>query len=195
MVPEIFRTLIAAYLIATLSATALAKIRNYRVASIGIQRERIIPAKAALALTFSLAITEFTLATLLMTGTAPEVVSLSAAALFTVFAGYRTMVAIKTKSLTCACAGSIRTDPASAPSVAGAGTAVLIMAALSCALIFLGPPASYPISSLAVFAWITPVFACIVGAVRRRGLREVDASSQLSAEFVPLWTAEMKTRW
>lgn len=77
MVPEIFRTLIAAYLIATLSATALAKIRNYRVASIGIQRERIIPAKAALALTFSLAITEFTLATLLMTGTAPEVVSLS----------------------------------------------------------------------------------------------------------------------
>jgi hypothetical protein len=44
---ELFRALAAAYLIGTLNATALAKLANWRIASTGILRERVVPPRAA----------------------------------------------------------------------------------------------------------------------------------------------------
>ena len=43
---EILRTLIASYLITTLGATALAKLKNRPVASAGMLREGVVPAKS-----------------------------------------------------------------------------------------------------------------------------------------------------
>ena len=86
---EILRTLIASYLIATLGATALAKLRNRRVSSVGMQRERVIPARAAPAVIVTVAFAELSLATLLMLGAAPVATGIATAALFVLFAGYR----------------------------------------------------------------------------------------------------------
>lgn len=66
---ELFRALAAAYLIGTLNATALAKLANWRIASTGILRERVVPPRAALAVLITVSAVEFLLATLLMTGT------------------------------------------------------------------------------------------------------------------------------
>src|ERR1022692_1544236 len=148
----ILRTLIASYLIATLGATALAKFKNRRVSSVGILREKVIPARVAPAIIITVALAEFLLATLLMLGAEPVATGFAAAALFVLFAGYRLMVAVRTRSLMCSCAGTIRTDPASLPAVVGAILACLIMAALACMLVFLGQPDGYPVNLLAIAA-------------------------------------------
>ncbi len=186
---EILRTLIASYLIATLGATALAKLKNRQVTSVGILRESVIPARVAPAVTVTLAIAEFSLATLLMLGTEPVATGFAAAALFVLFAGYRLTTAVRTKSLMCSCAGTIRTDPASPPAVAGASLACLILAALACMLALLGRPAGYPVNLLAVVAWTTPLASLIMGT--RRGLRESNTDNSFPTESFPLWTAEM----
>lgn len=182
----------ASYLIVTLGATALAKVKNWRIASVGIQRERVIPAGAASAVIIALAIAEFSLATLLMLGAAPVATGFATAALFVVFAGYRLMVAVKTKSLMCSCAGMLRADPASLPSVAGASLACLILAAFASVLVFLGPPAGYPVGLLAVAAWAVPL--AIFAAGTRRGRRGSGTGNVLPAELLHLWTAEMNAK-
>lgn len=188
---EIFRTLIASYLIVTLGSTALAKAKNYRVASIGVQREMIIPARVAAVIIISLVIFEFALATLLMIGSATVVTGFATGALFVVFAAYRLLVSLKTKSLTCSCAGTIRTDPASVPSVAGASLACIIMAALGFIIAFLGR-AEYPDNFLAVAAWIAPIVSFAAGA--RLGLRRPNTNISYPTELHSLWTAEIERK-
>lgn len=188
-VVEIFRTLVASYLIATLGATALAKLKNRRAVSVSIQRETVIPAGLAATVAGTLVIIEFSLATLLTFGVTPTVTDFAAVALFVQFAVYRVMVAVKTKSLTCSCSGTIQTDPASFPSVGGAALACLILAALACTLVFVGKPAGYPVNLIAIAAWISPFVGLVAGA--RRGHKRPDTSDIFRAEFLPLWTAEM----
>jgi hypothetical protein len=190
---EIARTLIASYLIATLSATALAKLRNRRGTSIGIQREMVIPARFAAAATLTLIAAEFSLATLLMLGTEPAETGSAAGTLFLVFAGYRILVAAKTKSLTCSCAGTMQTDPASVPSVAGASLACLALAALAYVLTFLGPPPGYPVNLLPLAAWITPI-TIILAANARQGFRKPDRGDLYPAKLQPLWTADIQRK-
>lgn len=189
---EILRTLIASYLIATLGATALAKFKRRQVTSAGILRESVIPARFIPAVTVTLAITEFSLATLLMLGVEPVPTGFAAATLFVLFAGYRLIVAAKTNSLTCSCAGTIRTHPASLPSVTGASLSCLILAALACMLVFLGPPAGYPVKFLAIAAWVAPLASTLIGA--RRGMGRPNTDNLFPAEFLPLWTAEIDTK-
>jgi hypothetical protein len=188
-VVEILRTLIASYLIATLGATALAKLKNRRVASAGLVRERVVPASAAPAIVVMVAMVEFSLATLLTFGTEPAMTGGATAALFVVFAGYRLTVAVRTKMLTCSCAGAIRSSPASPPAVAGATLACLILAALACLLVFLDRPAGYPVNLLAVAAWSVPLASFIRGAWQApRGSRTDD---RYPAEYFTLASAEM----
>lgn len=191
-VMEIFRTLVASYLIATLGATALAKLKNRRVVSVSIQREGVIPLGVASAFTVMLIIVEYSLATLLTIGAAPAVTDFAAVALFMSFAAYRVMVAVKTKSLTCSCSGIIQTHPASFPSVSGSGLACLILAVLACTLILVGKPAGYPLNVLAVVAWISPFVVLAAGA--RRGQRRLNAGDVFPTEFLPLWTAELNAK-
>jgi hypothetical protein len=191
-VVEIFHALVASYLIATLGATALAKLKNRRIVSVSIQREGVIPAGVAPVFTGMLVTVEFLLATLLTFGAAPAATDFAAAALFVSFAGYRVMVAIKTKSLTCSCAGTIQTDPASFPSVGGAGFACLILAALACTLAFVGRPAGYPVNFLAIAAWISPFVSLAAGARPRH--RGPNTGEVFPKEFLPLWTAEVNAK-
>jgi hypothetical protein len=191
-VVEIVRTLIASYLIATLGATALAKLKNRRAVSVSIQRERVFPARFAVTATGMLVIIEFSLATLLTFSVAPILTDFAAVALFVQFTAYRVMVAVKTKSLTCSCSGTIQTDPASFPSVGGAGLACLILAALACTLVFVGKPAGYPINLIAIAAWISPFVVLAAGA--RRGQRRLNAGDVFPTDFLPLWTAELNAK-
>jgi hypothetical protein len=188
---ELLRTLVASYLIITLASTALAKARNRRVAVVGIKREMVVPSKAAGAVLVVLVIAEFALATLLMIGSEPAITGFATAALFILFAAYRLLVAAKTKSLTCSCAGTVRTDPASLPSVVGASTACIIMAALGCAIAFLGPPA-YPINFIAIAAWVAPLAS--LAASLRHGLGRSNAHNSYPSELLPLWTAEINAK-
>ncbi len=185
---EIIRTLISAYLIATLSATAIAKLKNRRPVTVSIQRESVIPVRSAAAFTLILVIVEFSLATLLTFDIAPTATDSAAAAIFILFAGYRVTVAVKTKSMTCSCSGIIQTDPASFPSVGGASFACLILAALACTLMLVGKPAGYPANLILVMAWISPSVSLVVGA--RRGRKEPEADV-FTTEFLPLWTSEI----
>jgi hypothetical protein len=189
---EILRTLVVSYLAFTLGATALAKIKNREIVTTGIQRERVIPPGIAPVVTVSLASVEFALATLLAFGIEPVAVSFCTAAVFVMFAGYRLLVAAKTKSLTCSCAGEIKSDPASPSSVAGASFAVLFMAALASALSFIGPPVGYPTDLLAMLVWSVPLVAYVIGA--RGGSKNTGMSNKYSPQLVPLWTADVGTR-
>jgi|SRR5450759_791032 hypothetical protein len=189
---EILRTLIASYLITTLGATALAKLKNRPVASAGMLREGVVPAKVTPAVIVTVAIAEFLLATLLMLGVEPVAASLAAAALFVLFAGYRLMVAVRTKTLMCSCAGTIQTDPASPPAVVGATLACLTLAALACILVFLGRPAGYPLNLLAVAAWTAPLASLALGA--RRGIRRSDIGNLFPAEYFNLGTADISMK-
>lgn len=186
---EVAHALIAGYLAFTLSATALAKLKEMRTALIGVQRERVMPSWAAGPLVAVLIAVEFSVATLLMCGTAATATAYSTAVLFALFAAYRAAVAVKTKSLTCSCAGKIRTDPASFPSVTGAIAACLIMAALAFGMSRLGPPVGYPLAFIPELSWILPPIALAIGS--RHGFKAPKMSNSHPVHLLPLWTAEI----
>ena len=167
--------LAASYLIATLSATSLAKLKNWRIASVGILRERVVPRRAAPAIIITVAVTELVLATLLMLGAEPRATGFAAAGLFLAFCGYQMAVAVRTNSLICTCAGTARTDPASPPAVAGAGLACVIQAGLACMLAVAGGrPGGNILDLLAVTAWAAPLITFLAGTRRRSGEPELD---------------------
>jgi hypothetical protein len=91
---EFFRALAAAYLIGTLSATALAKLKNWRATSVGLLREGVIPGRVAVAVTIAVAAAECLLATGFMLGTDPEVTGFAAPGLFVAFCGDLALLAI-----------------------------------------------------------------------------------------------------
>jgi hypothetical protein len=172
---ELIRTLVASYLIATLSATSLAKLKNWRTVSVGVLREMVIPRRAASATIVTVAAVEFLLATLLMLGVQPAVTGFVAAALFLTFGGYRVAVAVRTKSLICTCAGITQSDPASPPAVAGVGFACHLQAGLACTLALLGGrPGGNLLALLTVAAWIAPFITLLTGNWRQSGRLEID---------------------
>ncbi|MGH3190646.1 MAG: MauE/DoxX family redox-associated membrane protein [Streptosporangiaceae bacterium] len=172
---EIFPALITAYLIVTLSATSLAKFRNRRIAVVGILRERVVPYHAATAVIIMVAFTELLLATALMLQVKPEVTGFAAASLFFTFCAYRLVVALRTKSLICVCAGTSRTDPASLAAVVGTVVACLLQAALACTLAVLDEhPAGIPFRALFIVAWLAPFGACLIGSLRLFGRSATD---------------------
>lgn len=135
---DFVRALIAAYLIATLAATGLAKLKNWRSSSVNVMREGVIAPSAAGTVVIVLAAVELLLATLLMLGVQSAVTGFAGTGLFLAFCGYQLLVAARTNSLRCSCAGTSRTDPASLPAVTGATFACLAQAALACTLAVAG---------------------------------------------------------
>jgi hypothetical protein len=171
---EFFRALAAAYLIATLSATALAKLKSWRVSSVSVLREGVIPPRAATAVTVAVAAVEFLLATLFMLGTDPAVTGFAATGLFLAFCGYQLLVAARTNSLICTCAGTTRSDPASPPAVAGTVLACLLQAALACTLALVGGRPGGTLGLLTITAWAAPIIVFLVGLLRQSGRPEID---------------------
>lgn len=178
---EFFRALAAAYLIGTLSATALAKLRNWRATSVGLLREGVIPGRVAVAVTIAVAAAECLLATGFMLGTDPEVTGFAATGLFVAFCGYQLLVAVKTNALMCTCAGSARSDPASLPAVGGTVLACLVQAALASVLALAGGRPGGDLALLAIAAWAAPVVVFLAGLLRHSAPLEID--SRLPVEF------------
>jgi len=170
---EFVRTLIAAYLIATLAATGLAKLRNWRASSVSVMRENVIPPHAAGVVVLVVAAVELLLATLLMLGIESTAVGFAVMGLFLAFCGYQLLVAVKTNSLMCSCAGTSRTDPASWPAVAGVTLACLAQAALACTLAVGGRP-SGNLDLVTLAAWTAPIVVFLAGLLRRSGRSGID---------------------
>jgi hypothetical protein len=181
---ELVRALAASYLTATLSATSLAKLKSWRISSVGILRERVIPQRAAPAVILTVAVAEFVLATFLMLGIEPRETGFTATGLFLAFCGYQMAVAVKTRSLICTCAGTTRTDPASPAAVAGTGLACIIQASLACTLALSGGRPGGNLVLLTVAAWAIPLITFLAGVWRRSGRPDVD--NRFPVEFASL---------
>jgi hypothetical protein len=190
--PGILHELLAAYLAATLCATALAKLRNWRTSTAGMMREDVIPGPGIPVALLAVSLAELALATLLAFGVASWGAGLAAAALFALFAVYRLVVAAKTKSVTCSCAGEIRTDPGSPPVVLGSTLACLLMAACAGVLAFDSRSPGYPLALLAIATWAVPAIALAVGMRRRPDRPATD--SVYTGEFFQLGSAELRVR-
>jgi hypothetical protein len=171
---EVLRALIAVYLVSTLTATALAKLRNWRGASVSVIRESVIPARVAGAAVIVIAIVELLLAILYMLGVESIVAGLAGMSLFLAFCCYQLLVALRTNSLMCSCAGTSRTDPASLPAVSGTVLACLVQAALACTLAVAGGRLGGNLSLLTVAAFIAPIIVFLAGLLRRSGRAKID---------------------
>jgi hypothetical protein len=177
---QLVHAIIAVYLIVTLMATALAKFKNWQVASAGVARESVFPVPIAPIIIFVVSTAEFVLATFFMLGFQSMVRGFAVAGVFLAFLGYQLLVARKSNSLMCACAGAARTDPASVPAVTGTAVSCLMQASLSCGLAMTGSVTG--VFHLAtIFAWVIPVAVFVSGFFRRRS--RSGASNQ-----IPVWS-------
>jgi hypothetical protein len=123
---------------------------------------------------------ELVLATFFMLSFQSMVWGFTGTGLFLAFLGYQLLVAKRTNSLMCACAGAARTDPVSLPAVTGTAVSCLVQAALSCALALTGTVTG--VFHLAmIIAWIIPVVLFGTGLCRRRA--RLEASHQ-----IPVWS-------
>jgi uncharacterized membrane protein len=104
-ITKTLHVLAACYLILTLSATSLAKLRRWRTTSIALIRESVVPAVLAPGVIIGVVLLELTLSTLLLLAVEPVVTGWAAISLLAVFGLYRLAVATRTKFPMCACAG------------------------------------------------------------------------------------------
>lgn len=164
---EIVRALIASYLIATLAATALAKLKNWRHASMSVTRENVIPQRAATVAVIAVATMELLLAAVFALGIAPAVAGFAGMGLFLAFCGYQLLVAAKTNSLMCSCAGTARTDLASPPAVAGTAISCLVQSALCGVLAITHDHPGVIFYLFTVTAGVVPVAVLLAGLFRQ----------------------------
>ena len=174
------RVIIAAYLVITLSATALAKIKNWRIASKGVMRENVFPSRAAPAVILVVSAAELLLAASFVLGFQFKLCCFAGMGLFLAFLGYQLLVVARTNSLMCACAGVSRTDPASLPAVTGTALSCLIQAALSFALALIGPPTG-DFRLLLIIAWIIPAAIFALGLFRQH-------NGPAAGDQIPVWS-------
>lgn len=183
---------LASYLAATLCATALAKLRNWHVSATGLIREGVVPNAGIRTILLTVCVSEFSLATLLAFGIEVAVAGFASAALFVIFAGYRLVVAKRTKSVMCSCAGEHRSDPATPPIVIGSVVACLIQAAFGCALALNSESLGYPLALLPIAAWAIPIV--ILAACMRRRSETADHNARFTSDFFHLGSADLRIR-
>lgn len=158
--------LAACYLILTLSATSLAKLRRWRATSVALIRESVVPAVLAPSFIIGVALVELTLSTLLLLEVEPVVTGWAAISLLAVFGLYRLAVATRTKFLMCACAGKHEISPVSPQVIA----AIVITTALQACLAYgwmrtasRGGTGAFEAAELV--AWLAPFAALLAGRV------------------------------
>lgn len=160
-------TLVTAYLIATLCASSLAKLKNFRVSYVGILRERVLPARVAAFVVAVVIICEFSLAVLLAINFMPGAVHDATAGLFIAFGCYRVAVALKTKALMCSCAGTLRSEAASPAALSGVFLACLALGAVSYLSAFAGRLEGTWVGVFVAGVWLSPFLALVFGYCRR----------------------------
>lgn len=159
----------ACYIILTLMATSLAKMINWRASAIAVIREDVVPARIASVTVIFVTILELSLATFLFLGIARVLVSGAAVILFVSFGAYRLAVAVRTRSLMCACAGYARYNPATPPALASIIFTSISQATIA-SILFL-PAAGHDAKNATVvrfIAWSLPFAVLIIGACARR---------------------------
>lgn len=167
MTLAILGEVVGCYIIVTLVATSLAKLRTWRSTSVALVREAVIPAAFTPTVVIGIAITEFALATALVIGLRP--VGYAVASLFIVFGGYRLAVLAKTKSLICGCAGVTQINQATPAAITATCATSLIQACFGC-LWALAPGSVGDFRLAAMAAWSAPFIILARGyLVQRRG--------------------------
>jgi len=169
MVGEIAYELIGLYLVVTLVATSLAKLKNWRMSALGVLWEKVISARLAAATIIVVSVVELSLAAGLTLGRTPFLAGYATAALFLSFGCYRLAVAAKTSFITCTCAGNIRMNQATFPAMIGMVFASVVQAGLAWAWAFLGSAEhESSLHVIAVAAWVAPLVALVRGWRRTR---------------------------
>jgi hypothetical protein len=160
------------YLVFTLVATSLAKLRRWRGSSLAIIRERVIPVGLAPVVIIGVAVAELAISTLIVLGSGAFTVGCVTVAMFGVFGAYRLMAAVKTKSVECTCAGTTEYSPATPQSVAAMVATCLFQIGLA---VFWTLSASHGITREAtlagVAAWILPFGVLLIGGFARPRLQ------------------------
>ncbi len=161
----LLRDLICVYLIVTLAATGLAKLRRWRSASVALVRDSVLPRKLVPSIVVGISLAELGLSSALAIGIEVRLAALATATMFVVFGVYRVIAANNSKQLTCGCAGAVRSDPVTPRALA----ATLLASALQAlaAVVLVVPGASLPrLAGLAALA--LPFCAFLLGELRRR---------------------------
>src|SRR4051794_40036942 len=91
------------YLVATFTATGLAKLRRQQGTKAGILTEGVISPRLVPIVVVGLPLVELTLASLVAVGVDPLAVGVSIASLFTAFCIYRMASAVRTGRISCNC--------------------------------------------------------------------------------------------
>jgi hypothetical protein len=168
---QVLHELCACYLILTLTATSLAKLRRWRSSSLSVMREQVIPLRAAVVVTIAVALLELTLSTLLVLEIHPLLTGCITVSLFFAFGCYRLAVAARTRSLMCACAGSPQYSPATFHAVMATVVSFLFMISVACCWTFVGSNGKLNTFSIAgIVAWVVPfaiLFVSLFGRQRR----------------------------
>lgn len=161
---QVLHEVCACYLIFTLTATSLAKLRRWRSSSLSMMREQVIPVRAAVAVTVAAALTELTLSTLLTIEADTLLTGLATGLLLLVFGFYRLAVAARTKSLMCACAGSPQYSPATVRAVTATIVSFLFMIGVTFCWTFTGNHGTTTaLRSAGIVAWLAPFIILLIG--------------------------------
>lgn len=168
------------YLVVTLAATSLAKLKNWRMTALGVRWEKIIPSRFAVVVVVGVSVLELSLAAALTLRYRPLLVGIATAALFLAFGCYRLIVAVTTGFTTCTCAGKVRTAEASLPAVAGAGVACVAQCCIALLWARLGNVDHA--SGMRLFTLAAWAPACIAVICRMR--RSFDGRKRGSLGFV-----------
>lgn len=117
-----------------------------------------------MAVVTALVLIELALSTLVALGVARTVTGYAIAGLFAGFGGYRLLVAARTRSMMCACAGPATYGPASPQAIAAAIVTAVLQVAMGCAWA-IGGNYSEPhwVNVICAFCWTVPFIVMISG--------------------------------
>lgn len=163
MTLTVLRELAGCYLVLTLAATGIAKLRMLRGTSVGLMLEGVVPRRMAMGTVVAVASLELLLSVFLVSRQFPQLAGLATAALFLGFAVYRISVAVKTGWVSCSCSGRSVAYKATRPAITAAIMASLIQAALACVWAFLPSREEMVFRLIIVGAFAIPIAAFLKG--------------------------------
>ena len=121
----------ASYLVLTLCSTSLAKVCRWRLVTCSFMRERVVPARLAPFAVWGVVAAECALATMIAVRFAARITGVAVAVLYFIFGAYRLASAMRSKALTCTCAGRNFISPLSVRSVVATVISLAMPAALA----------------------------------------------------------------
>ncbi|MFC4949051.1 MauE/DoxX family redox-associated membrane protein [Pseudonocardia sp. GCM10023141] len=101
----VIRESLGCYLIFTLAATGIAKMTAWRVSSLGVAAERLIPRRAAAPVIILVSIVEVLLSAAFALDAYPQAIGFATAIMFLSFGAYKVIVTTRTGRISCSCSG------------------------------------------------------------------------------------------